>query len=576
MYDYLNESQKHTNVVGSFTIDKNQDFKDGVKQLVEGFRGAGAIDPIDDLTKLLKAETLKEDFKERLIGDVLNESFDDPYFDLLPQKMEQLFENSMLELVREAAGVGQMAPIVGTSPFILKKNFLECHSKDIVMTEVPSKPIIKVDFERKFLKDKEGRKYYIPEIFYDESYKQVAGKAKGKAISDSWYVGEGTEASGSEDHNTAAIRIQDLNILEESGGSLATRDSLGYDFGIVGLKVVVNNQVVEINGLDIKPDMGANNTFSYRVKAENGGQKVEDIVLGQVDQYHGTVSVSCTGGKVIAVQFGGHLSNENNLETIELDRERERKDWMIPEGHRINTGLTIEKIKDYKALLDIDVTADVIADMSTVLTQFEDSDILTYLDDTFNAWKDKKELPFGYTEGFVETAKFSCEPPAGSVSTPSMWINSELKFNLNRLIDELKVKLKTNEIMFVVYGHPNNISLLQEDVRWIVDEGTKVGGVQLDYRFGVMTQNQTRIHVVSSLKVNKDKGLRVVAYPTSKETITFKHYKYSLNIENVYRNPLTPLVPNVMGTSRYLTTHVLPVQGELKLVDNGFGNTRYE
>ncbi len=465
MYDYLNESQKHTNVVGSFTIDKNQDFKDGVKQLVEGFRGAGAIDPIDDLTKLLKAETLKEDFKERLIGDVLNESFDDPYFDLLPQKMEQLFENSMLELVREAAGVGQMAPIVGTSPFILKKNFLECHSKDIVMTEVPSKPIIKVDFERKFLKDKEGRKYYIPEIFYDESYKQVAGKAKGKAISDSWYVGEGTEASGSEDHNTAAIRIQDLNILEESGGSLATRDSLGYDFGIVGLKVVVNNQVVEINGLDIKPDMGANNTFSYRVKAENGGQKVEDIVLGQVDQYHGTVSVSCTGGKVIAVQFGGHLSNENNLETIELDRERERKDWMIPEGHRINTGLTIEKIKDYKALLDIDVTADVIADMSTVLTQFEDSDILTYLDDTFNAWKDKKELPFGYTEGFVETAKFSCEPPAGSVSTPSMWINSELKFNLNRLIDELKVKLKTNEIMFVVYGHPNNISLLQEDVR---------------------------------------------------------------------------------------------------------------
>lgn len=576
MYDYLNESQKHTNVVGSFTIDKNQDFKDGVKQLVEGFRGAGAIDPIDDLTKLLKAETLKEDFKERLIGDVLNESFDDPYFDLLPQKMEQLFENSMLELVREAAGVGQMAPIVGTSPFILKKNFLECHSKDIVMTEVPSKPIIKVDFERKFLKDKEGRKYYIPEIFYDESYKQVAGKAKGKAISDSWYVGEGTEATGSEDHTTDAIRIQDLNILEESGGSLATRDSLGYDFGIVGLKVVVNNQVVEINGLDIKPDMGANNTFSYRVKAENGGQKVEDIVLGQVDQYHGTVSVSCTGGKVIAVQFGGHLSNENNLETIELDRERERKDWMIPEGHRINTGLTIEKIKDYKALLDIDVTADVIADMSTVLTQFEDSDILTYLDDTFNAWKDKKELPFGYTEGFVETAKFSCEPPAGSVSTPSMWINSELKFNLNRLIDELKVKLKTNEIMFVVYGHPNNISLLQEDVRWIVDEGTKVGGVQLDYRFGVMTQNQTRIHVVSSLKVNKDKGLRVVAYPTSKETITFKHYKYSLNIENVYRNPLTPLVPNVMGTSRYLTTHVLPVQGELKLVDNGFGNTRYE
>ena len=76
---------------------------------------------------------------------------------------------------------------------------------------------------------------------------------------------------------------------------------------------------------------------------------------------------------------------------------------------------------------------------------------------------------------------------------------------------------------------------------------------------------------MSSLKVDKKKGLRVVAYPTTKDTITFKHYKYSLNIENVYRNPLTPSVPNVMGTSRYLTTEVLPIQGQLELTNNGFG-----
>lgn len=577
MYDYLNESQNHASVIGSFTMDRNQDFKDGVKQLVEGFRSGARIDPIDELTKILKADTLKEQYKEQLLGDVLNEQFDDPFYDLLPQKMEQLFENSTMEVIRES-GIGQMNPIVGLTPPILKKNFLECHSKDIVNTEVPSKPIIKVDFERKFLKDKEGKKYYIPEIFYDGSYKEVAGKAKGKSIDSAWYVGEGAteDSRAAVTKESAPVRIQDLNILEKSGGSLSTRDSLGYDFCIQAVKIVVGEEVKVIDGLDIQPDMGAGNSFSYRVKTSNtsGDKTVEDMILGQVDQYHGTVSVTCTGGKIVAVKFGGHLSNENNLETIELDRERERRDWKIPEGHRINTGLTIEKIKDFKALMDIDVTAEVIADMSTVLTQFEDSDILSYLDESLAMWKGKKELPFGYTEGFVETAKFSCNPPAGSTSTPSAWIDSELKFTVNRLIDELKVKLKTNEIMFVVYGHPNNISLLQEDVRWIVDEGTKIGGVQLDYRFGVMTQNHTRIHVISSLKVNKDAGLRVVAYPTSKETITFKHYKYSLNIENIYRNPLTPLTPNVMGTSRYLTTSVLPVQGELKLSDNSFGIQR--
>lgn len=571
MYDYLSESQNHTSVIGSFTIDRDQDFKDGVKQLVEGFRGAMRIDPIDDLIKVLKADTLKESYKEQLLGDVLNESFDDPYYDLLPQKMEQLFENSTYELVREAAGIGQMSPIVGVTPPILKKNFLECHSKDIVMTEVPSKPIIKVDFERKFLKDREGNKYYIPEIFYDDSYREVAGKARGKAITSDWFNKTGVKSEDDETHETEGIRIQDLDILGKSGGSLTTRDSLAYDFCIEAVRIVVNNQVQEVTGLDIKPDLGAQSTISYRIKHTHDSHTVEDIIVGQVDQYHGTVSVTSTAGKVVAVRFGGHLSNENNIETIELDRERERKDWMIPDGHRINTGLTIEKIKDYKALLDIDVTAEVIADMSTVLTQFEDSDILHFLDTSLNTWKNKKELPFGYAEGFVETGRFSCEPPSGVFATTSMWINSELKFTLNRLIDELKDKLKTKEVMFVVYAHPNNISLLQEDVNWIVDEGTKIGGCELDYRFGVMTQNQTRIHVVSSLKVDKKKGLRVVAYPTTKDTITFKHYKYSLNIENVYRNPLTPSVPNVMGTSRYLTTEVLPIQGQLELTNNGFG-----
>ena len=124
--------------------------------------------------------------------------------------------------------------------------------------------------------------------------------------------------------------------------------------------------------------------------------------------------------------------------------------------------------------------------------------------------------------------------------------------------------------MFVVYGHPNNITLIQDNVRWVIDEDTKIGGIQLDYRFGVMTANKNRIHVISTLKCPRDRGLRVVAYPLTKEIITFKHYKYSLNIENAYRNALTPLTPNVMGTSRFLTTEVLPVQGELHLEQNKF------
>jgi hypothetical protein len=78
MYDYL-EDQQHTNVVGSFITDRNVDFKDNVKSMLESFRGSYSMDAIDDLVKVLKVDTLKEDYKERLMGDVLSESFDDPY-----------------------------------------------------------------------------------------------------------------------------------------------------------------------------------------------------------------------------------------------------------------------------------------------------------------------------------------------------------------------------------------------------------------------------------------------------------------------------------------------------------------
>lgn len=557
MYEYL-DNPEQVRVIGSFSHDKNADFKDSVKHLFEGFQSTYQMDAITDITKILRVDTMKEAYKDMLLSDVMESSYEDPYYAMMPQKLEQLFENSSLEMLTES-GVAALAPIVGITLPILKKSYIEGHSKDIVMTEVPTKPIIKAAYERRFLKDAAGKKYYIPDIFYDESYKEIMNKGKGVEVSQQYYP------------TGATLPFQDLNILEESGGSIARRDSLAYDFCIKSVMLTVDTEIVPV-AVNVSPNMAANSSFTYRVKyAKEDGSFVEDILVGQVDFYNGLVSCASTKGLITQVQFGGHLSNENNNETIELDRERELLEWKIPDGTRINTGLTLEKIKDYKALFDFDITTEIISDMSTVLTQYEDSEILGFLNSSFDTWKTRKDLPFGYTDGFVEQGYFNCEPPANKFVTRSQWIDSELKFDLNRFIDELKVKLRNQDLMFVVYGHPNLISLIQDNVRWVIDEDTKIGGIQLDYRFGVMTANKNRIHVISTMKCPKERGLRVVAYPLTKEVITFKHYKYSLNIENAYRNALTPLTPNVMGTSRFITTEVLPVQGEFHILDNLFG-----
>lgn len=551
--NYDMDGQQAGRVIGSFVQEKDTDFKNGVLSLMEGFRATYSMDACDDFMKIMKNDTLNEQYKESLIGDILAEGFEDPYLAMMPEKLEQLYENSRTNIIEESYGVSTMSPIVGYSLPILKKTFLQCNAKDIVMTEVASKPVVKIAFERKFLRDKKGAKYYIPEVFYNDEYKKVSQMAKGKPVHGEWIT----------------VPQKDINLLTLSGGTLEARDEFALDVCISKIKVNVNSQDVEVD-VDIKPDLGANNSFVYRVKAEHEGQTAEEIISGNFDFYNGTVSISSTGEAVKAIKFGGHLSNQNNIESLDLGRERETKHWHIGEGERLNSGFTIEKIKDMKAMLNIDVVPEIISDMSTVLTQFEDSSVLSFVKESLERWKDKKQLPWGYTDGFVETAKFNCVPEHGML-TQSDWIEKELKFRIDRLVGKLKTKLKTQDIMFTLFAHPNNIELLSSAVNWIFDEATKIGGVQLDYRFGVMTTNRTRIHVVSSLKVEESEGLRIIAQPTTAEHITFKHYKYSLNIENNYRNAQTPLTPNIMATHRHMTKEVLPVQAQLILEDADFG-----
>ena len=152
-----NQDYASTQLVGSFSVEKDRDFRDGISNLLESFANNYRIDPVDGIMSILKNETLNEAYKGQLLDDVLNENYGDPYMDLLPSKVEQLYENTRTELLE--GYMGQMNPIVGLSLPILKKNFLSCQAKDIVMTEVPDKPYIRMQYERDFLKDKEGGKY---------------------------------------------------------------------------------------------------------------------------------------------------------------------------------------------------------------------------------------------------------------------------------------------------------------------------------------------------------------------------------------------------------------------------------
>ena len=621
MYEYLSETHA-TNIVGSYQSDTNKDFNDEIVSLYENFKTARTMDIWSDCSKIVGSRALRNEYKQQLLGDVLNEqSFGNEHLDLHKDRVSQLFENTANEMVNEST-IGQMSPIVGLTLPILKKNYYENVAKEIVMTEVPDQPFVKLQFERTFLRDNQGNKYYVPDVFYSDQYQEVYKKSRGVDLataipafqvpggtvdvlalattaSKTYSVGkfdqlahdfcinvlEITAAYGAGNDQTVSVTAADATeataLLEADGFVVSgtpvvnATDATLFDATVTGEKII-------LKGLKIQPNEAADGMFSKTVTftprlGEGALAEQTDTIFGQVKFYDAKVSTSVQTGLITGYKFGGHLSNEKNENSVSLDYERTSKDIKIADGERINTGLTLEKIRDSKALLNIDISAKLVTDINEILTQFEDNNILNYLRDSYDDWKHRTDLPFGYGShtdkaSFVETAKFSLEPPAGATFMQQQWIREQMPVNINQLLEQLKTKINNKDMMFVIYGNPKNISLIAPMVKWIIDEDTKIGGVQLQYKFGVLTSSQSRCHVVSSQKIRESESLRIAAYPLTKEVVTFKHYKYSVNIENTYRNPDMPLVPNVMATQRYTTFDVLPIQGRFVFINNSFGN----
>ena len=102
---------KPARIVGSFMESRNQDFNDSLVALNENFKGSYGLDAVDDTLRILKDDVMYEQYREMLIGDVLDTEFEDRYLSLLPDKIDQVMENSRQEIINEAYGVAQLLVI---------------------------------------------------------------------------------------------------------------------------------------------------------------------------------------------------------------------------------------------------------------------------------------------------------------------------------------------------------------------------------------------------------------------------------------------------------------------------------
>ncbi len=540
---------ENTPTVGSFIENGAQGFTQTLSRLSESFASEHNLDYAKDIGNIIQYENLLEQYKEILLEDYVTAPInnDAGMHQRNALKLDQMFENARKEILSESYS-SNLNPIVGLTFPLLKRYWVNCVYKDFIPTEVATAPVVNIGIERLYLQDSKGKKFYLPEAF-DENVDEIMGAVR-QRLTD----------------KPIAVPNFEYNLIEASGGSTLQQDTLSRDFFISSVTVdVKGTDVVVKTRIPVEAGSGLfNKTITAKTAEEKDdqgvvtkpSQSVTDIVQGSVDFETGLINIGSVQQKIKAFTVSGSLSSENHLRTASSGWDKETKQFVIPDGDHLATGLTEERIKDEKIIYNIDTTAKAIQTMTDTVTQLKDIKIKRYLDDSKSRLVGTKHY---------QRAIFDCKPPSSYTKTPTEWRQIELKETLDRLAISLSYILRNQNVYFAVMGNPMDVKLLDQ-VNWIYGQDAEVGGIKLDYNIGLYN-NQKRFFVVSSERATQG-SLQVVLIPTTTEHITYKHFEYQFVISNGYRMAENVRIPSVMLFERSLTDEVIPIQGEVKLINN--------
>ncbi len=564
---YNRFDRPETKVVGNdMTSDADLGFKSEVTSIMEQYSAQG-IEVMNDFGSILKSSHDRAQFNdmlmESLMGDA-NLSGDytstAPFYSNYGDRAMQLLENSEATMAIESVTQGY-APIVAYAPFFLKKQWVSCVFKDILMTEVPTSPVINLAYEKRYLKTQTGEEYEIPDVYYDkELMKKLSNEATGLKFDETKKI-------------TLPMKNVDVLTTDYIPGIVVKdrAETLTQDIRVCKVEMDVSegadgSDLKEIP-CDIRTDVTTHNFINGKIRYVDPAHPTkvtEDTLMGKVDFVAGTVSIIPECDRIKSVWLAGTTANRFNERSLDVVRRVEQIQHVMPEsGPRLNTTVTIEEAADALALQKVDMIADNIEMMGRSLAEFEDYDIRTFLDNSFNVQKAAAAGPHGYEKLIVEGA-FDLMPYENYTHNMSDWA-SESREYFERMINELKQKLKSPDLILVAYCNPQLVRFLQNGIEWVFTDNTQIAGIKIDYNFGVMTTAQDRVHFVTSQYLSPDDGIHVIAIPMTKELITYKHYKYNMVIDRGYRHAVHDLVPNVMATHRTLTFEVLPVQGKMEI-----------
>lgn len=586
MNNFTTRDTKPTKIIGNTSdADASYGFKKEISDIFEQYATEGVNLPTD-LYSVLSSPATEQNFVDMVMESVVNspaltsgEAKSDPFYSNYAERLAQLAENSNREIVQESV-MTSYAPITAYAPFFLKKQWISCVMKDVLLTEVPTSPIINYQFQRRYIVDMEGNKYEMPDVYKKKDVmKKLIAQSTGVAIKET----------------PIKLPLKNENLVDTTRNADPSKTYLEEGFVTRDLSQALNPdmfifKVIMTDPEDSKQyelpcsimlDVTTHNfmkqKLSYAVKDGEGNVKktLEDEVIGTVDFDTSSITVMSVNGIITHICLRGKTSNRFNHRSLDVRREVTRLERVMPEsGPRFNSPVTIEEAADAISTGNIDMFADNADMMGNALANFEDIEIRSFLDESYDRQMTAKKQgladQFGYTN-LVEEGTFSALPFGGFSNNISEWIKDAKEY-FERILEQLKYKLETDQCIVTCVCHPSLIRFIQGELRWVFDSGSEISGMKLQHNFAVSTAGGDKIRFVTTRYMDPDDGIRFILIPTTTDLITFKHLKYSVTVDRGYRHPLEPLVPNLMATQRTLTFEVIPVQGKMKITGRGLNS----
>lgn len=581
----------------------------------------GGVNILRDAQAMMNNEEIMKEYKELLLQPIIQEFCDaaaecnDPtekyHLESVADQLNTAWDESVSSfLIQESYQTANYLPLTTMDFPVLIKQYIAFLGKDIIPVQNTSSVSIEQRIFTKYLVNNQtGEEFEVPAIYWQKeadgtpTWKKLYNAGKGVRINDKDPILlSDIAAAKNKKYDMFNHLLQDDGTPYPAQGTTGCfektlRSRLSYDFNIK--YVQYDGKKVRLPGAGIAVDIQNGGTFLNGGVTENmslpvvdeetnkpTGETVSfsDMLSGRVDFVKGTLTASSCG-PITGLYVDGRISNETNLRTIGFREYPEIRRFKIADGCRFQVPFTVEDFAEASASLDFNLYSRFTQQIIINQEMFEDSSILDYLDRQFDEYNGY-ESDVWNLESYTHTEYVDLDPASISpcfAGDPFEYRSNAVYNAINSAIYELCDRGKLENLGFVITANPKACRLLTPFTSWTVKKTTEIGGVKMNHSFGVMTDSDVPIRVVSSNRIDaytlipayqegageddmsREYFFNIYAYPLDPHHITNKHLRFARHLTNSPQNAGYQDINSPGGQAALVTTsaqyQTITVQG---------------